>query len=114
MGAERIQVPKYAGVGKDAYIKTLTEAGITYELKTMYSNNVAKDIVCLTSIVPGETINVQNKEVLTVYISQGPDPATTTTTESTTAPSEGGDPDETTANNNGEIGDRPLNPDEMS
>lgn len=114
MGPSRIQVPKYAGVGKDAYIKTLTEAGITYELKTMYSNNVAKDIVCLTSIVPGETINVQNKEVLTVYISQGPDPATTTTTESTTAPSEGGDPDETTANNNGEIGDRPLNPDEMS
>ena len=122
MGPSLVEVPQYKGVGKDAYIAKLDEAGIQYEIKTQYSNYVKKNVVCLTSIVPGETINVKEKEVLTVTVSLGIDPATTTTTEevTTTAPEEttaaevtDPEPQPEVTDAGAEVGDRPLNPEEI-
>lgn len=120
MGPSMVEIPAFSGVGKDEYIRKLNDYGIKYELKTMYSNYVAKDIVCLTSKLPGEQINVKEKEVLTVYISAGVDPATTTTTVSETTANEGEQPVETGGEedppietSSSDIGDRPLNPDEI-
>ena len=114
-GPSEIEVPKFDGMNKDAYVEILTQAGIAYELKTQYSNKFARDMVSRTSITPGDKINVKNKEVLTVFISSGPDPATTTTTEETTTPTttEAQQPDETTAEQTQPVGDRPLDPGEM-
>lgn len=117
-GPSEIEVPKFDGMNKDAYVEILTQAGIAYELKTQYSNKVPRDIVSRTSITPGDKINVKNKEVLTVFISSGPDPATTTTTEETTTSSAtttaAAQPEETTTPQTAEpVGDRPLDPGEM-
>ncbi len=115
-GPSEIEVPKFDGMNKDAYVEILTQAGITYELKTQYSNKFARDMVSRTSITPGDKINVKNKEVLTVFISSGPDPATTTTTEETTTTpttTEAQQPEETTAEQTEPVGDRPLDPGEM-
>lgn len=115
MGPSQVAVPQFKDIGQDAYLEILTEAGIEYELKTMYSNYVAKGIVCLTSTDPGKTVNVKEKEVLTVYVSMGVDPAlTTTTTEAVTTPAETSAdapaPDDTPTD---DVGDRPLEPEEI-
>lgn len=117
MGPSKVAVPQYDGIGKEQYIQMLGELGIQYELKTMYSNYVAQNKVCLTSVEPGETVNVKEKEKLTVYVSAGQDPATTTTTTAavtsaeTTAPEQ---PPESAGQTSVEdVGDLPLDTNQM-
>lgn len=113
MGPSLIVVPEFDKLNKDAYAELLTNAGIQFEFQTKYSNYVRKNHIIQTSIVPGEMINVKEKEILTVYVSLGVDPATTTTTEeAVTTPAETG-ADEPPEEGSEEVGDRPLDPEEM-
>lgn len=114
MGPSLVAVPEFDKLSKEAYSELLTNAGIQFEIQTQYSNYVKKNRIVKTSIVPGEMINIKDKEILTVYVSLGVDPATTTTAETAvTTPAETGE-DEPPEEGSEEVGDRPLDPEEMA
>lgn len=83
-GPSKLVVPSYNSLKQDIYLEILKDEGITCETKLMYSSVVEKGYICKTSVAPGKSVDITKNEILIVYVSNGVDPATTTTTTATT------------------------------
>ncbi|MCM1525335.1 MAG: PASTA domain-containing protein [Ruminococcus sp.] len=90
MGSAKVAVPDFYGLNKKDYFDILGNAGIKYEEKPYETENTLHDYVAWISIEPGEFIDLEAGEILSVYVAVNPDntAAPETTTESETTPSE--------------------------
>ena len=71
LGPPTVQVPEFDGMTKRQYLNILTDLSIIYVTQEMESYTVPVGKVIGTSLEPGYFINIQNGDVLTVYISTG-------------------------------------------
>lgn len=106
-GPSKLTVPTFTGLSKDVYLEILKSEEISYETKTMYSSVVAEGLVCNTSVVPGETVDITKNEVLIVYISLGRDPALPPDQPEQPDPPEQLDPPEESEPNDAPLSDAP-------
>lgn len=85
MGPGKAVVPDFTGLHKKDYFDILNNAGIKYEEKHYSTDKTLNDYVMWLSIDPGETIDLEAGEVLSVFVADNPDStgtvATTTVTE---------------------------------
>ncbi|MBQ7782948.1 MAG: protein kinase [Oscillospiraceae bacterium] len=96
MGPAKVLIPEYFGLSKKDYFDLLNAAGIKYEEKSYETDKTLHDYVAWIGMEPGEYIDLEAGEVLSVFVAVNPDntapPETTTvsedaseTTESSTA-----------------------------
>lgn len=83
MGPAKVVVPDFYGLNKKDYFDLLNSCGIKYEEKPYETENTLNDYVAWISIEPGEYIDLEAGEVLSVFVAVNPDntapPETTTT-----------------------------------
>lgn len=87
MGPAKVLVPEFYGLNKKDYFDILNNAGIKYEEKPYEYDKVLHDYVAWISIDPGEYIDLEAGEVLSVFVAVNPDntePSETTTVTSET------------------------------
>lgn len=84
LGPRYIEIPDYLTMEKKAYFNKLNELGIKYEEEELETEDTLEGYVAKTSKDPGEKLDVEAGEVLTVYVAKNP-PKPETTTETTTA-----------------------------
>lgn len=88
MGPAKVVVPDFYGLNKKDYFDLLNSCGIKYEEKPYETENTLNDYVAWISIEPGEYIDLEAGEVLSVFVAVNPDntapPETTTTVTETT------------------------------
>jgi len=89
MGPAKVVVPDFYGLNKKDYFDILNSCGIKYEEKAYETENTLNDYVAWISIEPGEYIDLEAGEVLSVFVAVNPDntapsETTTTATETTT------------------------------
>ncbi|MGN0642396.1 MAG: protein kinase [Huintestinicola sp.] len=91
MGPAKVLVPEFYGLSKKDYFSLLNAAGIKYEEMPYETTSVLNDYVAWISIEPGEYIDLEAGEVLSVFVAVNPEStgtseseATETTTETTT------------------------------
>ena len=72
LGPKFVPVPEYISLNKKDYFALLNEAGIKYEEKELETDSVKSGYVAKTSKEPGEKIDVEAGEVLTVFIAKKP------------------------------------------
>ncbi len=80
-GPKYVTVPEYVSLSRKDYFNLLNDAGIKYEESEYETSDVKEGYVVKTSKDPGEKIDLEAAEVLTVYIAKNPPQ---TTTEATT------------------------------
>ena len=93
MGPAKVVVPEFFGLNKKDYFDILNASGIKYEEKTYETDNTLNDYVAWISIEPGEYIDLEAGEVLSVFVALNPEntapsettPTTTETTEETSS-----------------------------
>lgn len=91
MGPAKVVVPEFFGLNKKDYFDILNASGIKYEEKSYETDNTLNDYVAWISIEPGEYIDLEAGEVLSVFVAVNPDntaPSETTTTATETTPEE--------------------------
>lgn len=92
MGPAKVLVPEFYGLNKKDYFDILGNAGIKYEEKPYETENTLHDYVAWISIEPGEYIDLEAGDVLSVFVAVNPDntapPETTTESETTTTETE--------------------------
>lgn len=89
MGPAKVVVPDFYGLNKKDYFDILNSCGIKYEEKPYETDKTLNDYVAWISIEPGEYIDLEAGEVLSVFVAVNPDntapsDTTTTATETTT------------------------------
>ena len=89
MGPAKVVVPDFYGLNKKDYFDILNSCGIKYEEKPYETDKTLNDYVAWISIEPGEYIDLEAGEVLSVFVAVNPDntapsETTTTATETTT------------------------------
>ena len=89
MGPAKVVVPEFFGLNKKDYFDILNANGIKYEEKPYETDNTLNDYVAWISIEPGEYIDLEAGEVLSVFVAVNPEntapsETTVTTTETTT------------------------------
>lgn len=77
MGPRYVSIPEYTSLSKKDYFALLGEVGIKYEESEIETSDVKEGYVVSLSKEPGEKIDVESGEILTVYIAKNP-PETTT------------------------------------
>ena len=77
-GPSVIPVPDFSGYSKSDYLSLLDTLNIKYSLAEDYSKSVAYDYVMNTSIPVGGWINIEKGDILTVTVSLGRPPETST------------------------------------
>ena len=83
MGPAKVVVPEFFGLNKKDYFDILNANGIKYEEKAYETDNTLNDYVAWISIEPGEYIDLEAGEVLSVFVAVNPEntaPSETTTT----------------------------------
>lgn len=88
MGPAKVIVPDFYGLNKKDYFDLLNSAGIKYEERPYETNSTLNDYVAWISIEPGEYIDLEAGEVLSVHVAVNPDataPSETTTESETEA-----------------------------
>lgn len=88
MGPPQVTVPDFYGLSKRDYFALLNSLGIKYEEKAYETESTLNDYVAWISIEPGEYIDLEAGEVLSVFVAVNPDntaPSETETTPSETA-----------------------------
>lgn len=79
MGPGKALVPEYYGLSKKDYFDILNSAGIKYEEKTYSTEDYMNDYVAWISMEPGEYIDLEGGEVLSVFVADNPNSTQTTT-----------------------------------
>lgn len=85
MGPAKVLVPEYYGLSKKDYFDLLNSAGIKYEEKEYETEQTLNDYVAWVSIDPGEYVDLEAGQVLTVFVALNPEsttPSETTADES--------------------------------
>ncbi len=72
LGPKLIPVPEYVSMSKKDYFTSLNELGIKYEETEFETSDVKEGYVAKLSKEPGQTINAQEGEMLTVYVAVNP------------------------------------------
>ncbi len=85
MGPAKVVVPDFYGLNKKDYFAILNSEGIKYEEKAYETTNTLNDYVAWISIEPGEYIDLEAGEVLSVFVAVNPD--NTAPSETETSPS---------------------------
>ena len=90
MGPAKVMVPEFYGLNKKDYFDLLNSCGIKYEEKAYETENTLHDYVSWISIEPGEYIDLEAGEVLSVFVAVNPENTapSETTTVTTEAPVE--------------------------
>ncbi|MDE7293606.1 MAG: PASTA domain-containing protein [Oscillospiraceae bacterium] len=89
MGPAKVMIPDFYGLNKKDYFELLNSAGIKYEEKAYETSNTLNDYVAWISMDPGEYIDLEAGEVLSVHVAVNPQSTETTqTTPSETRPTE--------------------------
>lgn len=86
LGPKYIEIPDYLTLSKKDYFAKLNELGIKYEEQELETEDTLEGYVALTSKEPGEKIDVEAGEILTVYVAKNPPKPETTETETETEP----------------------------
>ncbi|MCM1578413.1 MAG: PASTA domain-containing protein [Ruminococcus sp.] len=84
MGPAKVMIPDFYGLNKKDYFELLNSAGIKYEEKAYETDSTLNDYVAWISMEPGEYIDLEAGEVLSVHVAVNPDntaPPETTITE---------------------------------
>jgi serine/threonine protein kinase len=79
LGPKLVEVPEYESLNKKDYFNILDGLGIKYEEKAYKTADVMEGYVVKLSKEPGEKINIETGEVLTVYVAVKAKKAQTTT-----------------------------------
>lgn len=82
MGPAKVMIPEFYGLNKKDYFELLNNAGIKYEEKAYETTDTLNDYVAWISMDPGEYIDLEAGEVLSVHVAVNPQ-STETTTETT-------------------------------
>ena len=85
MGPAKVVVPDFYGLNKKDYFAILNSEGIKYEEKAYETTSTLNDYVAWISIEPGEYIDLEAGEVLSVFVAINPD--NTAPSETETSPS---------------------------
>lgn len=91
MGPAKVLIPEFYGLSKKDYTELLNAAGIKYEEKEYETSETLHDYVAWISMEPGEYIDLEAGEVLSIFIAVNPDntaPSETTATETTVSETE--------------------------
>lgn len=84
MGPAKVVVPEFFGLNKKDYFDILNAHGIKYEEKPYETDNTLNDYVAWISIEPGEYIDLEAGDVLSVFVAVNPDSTETSETTVTT------------------------------
>lgn len=79
MGPAKVLIPDFYGLNKKDYFELLNSAGIKYEEKAYETTNTLNDYVAWISMDPGEYIDLEAGEVLSVHVAVNPESTGTTT-----------------------------------
>lgn len=82
LGPKYVQIPEYISLSKKDYFALLNNAGIKYEEKELETADVKEGYVAKVSKEPGEKIDVEAGEVLTVFVAKKPPETEAETTKS--------------------------------
>lgn len=85
-GPAKVMIPDFYGLNKKDYFALLNSEGIKYEEKSYETDSTLNDYVAWISIEPGEYIDLEAGEVLSVFVAVNPD--NTAPPETETTPSE--------------------------
>lgn len=83
LGPKFVQIPEYISLSKKDYFALLNNAGIKYEEKVLETADVKEGYVAKVSKEPGEKIDVEAGEVLTVFVAKKPPETEAETTKTT-------------------------------
>lgn len=72
LGPKYIEIPDYLTLSKKDYFAKLNELGIKYEEQELETEDTLEGYVAKTSKEPGEKIDVEAGETLTVYVAKNP------------------------------------------
>lgn len=72
LGPKYVQIPEYISLSRKDYFALLNNAGIKYEEKELETADVKEGYVAKVSKEPGEKIDVEAGEVLTVFVAKKP------------------------------------------
>lgn len=103
LGPKQVVIPEYVSLSKKDYFALLNEVGIKYEEKELLTGDVKVGLVAKISKQPGEKIDVEAGEILTVFIAKAPETTAddeTNETEATSKKSKKKKTTETTAADN--------------
>ncbi len=78
LGPRYIEIPDYLTMEKKAYFNKLNELGIKYEEEELETEDTLEGYVAKTSKEPGEKLDVEAGEILTVYVAKNPPKPETT------------------------------------
>ncbi|MDE6600377.1 MAG: PASTA domain-containing protein, partial [Oscillospiraceae bacterium] len=81
LGPKYIEIPDYLTLSKKDYFAKLNELGIKYEEQELETEDTLEGYVAKTSKEPGEKIDVEAGETLTVYVAKNPPKPEPTETE---------------------------------
>ncbi len=97
-GPALVKLPEYEGLTVDKYVSALNESNIRYSIENEKTNEFPVGSIVKCSKEAGDLIDVQNGEIVTVYVA-APAPE-----ESSTAPSETAEPTESDTESTSEGG----------
>lgn len=83
MGPAKVMIPEFYGLNKKDYFELLNNAGIKYEEKAYETTDTLNDYVAWISMDPGEYIDLEAGEVLSVHVAVNPQSTETTTVTTT-------------------------------
>lgn len=72
LGPKYAEVPEYLSLNKKDYFAILNNLGIKYEEKEEETSDVKEGYVMRTSKEPGEKLDLEEGEILTVYVAKNP------------------------------------------
>lgn len=72
LGPKYAEVPEYLSLNKKDYFAILNNLGIKYEEKEEETSEVKEGYVMRTSKEPGEKLDLEEGEILTVYVAKNP------------------------------------------
>ncbi len=81
LGPKYIEIPDYLTMDKKAYFDKLNSLGIKYEEAELETEDTLEGYVAKTSKEPGEKLDAEAGEILTVYVAKNPPKPETTVTE---------------------------------
>ena len=90
-GPSLVKLPEYDGLSVDKYVAELNELNIKYSITQESTNDVPAGTIVKCSKEPGDLVNVQNGEAVTVYVAvAAPEQTTPETAEPTESGTESG------------------------
>jgi len=73
LGPKLVEIPEYISLNKKDYFNKLDSLGIKYEEKALKTEDVVEGYVVKLSKEPGEKVDIEAGEILTVYVAVQPE-----------------------------------------